>query len=267
MFALRRWDPTSSIERCLRTRLNDLRQKKCLIFRPWITPRPCHWWNKGTGICSMTLKILSIDARSVFPEDVCMVEAFTSDPTHSTWNTQAVASGISGLDRTSCWSVPNDHGWPFHNLHKRLVPRMHSSDRWTCSQDVVLWPWQQYDQLLFYWMHKCGRRRFRTTTRNKDSSLCSILRQQEIEFQHTKFCDGGGWILRMIGPSDSSIPKAFPPFPLKYEIMGLVMGWKTRLGVRPAASLIPSSSSVKISSIFVRITRLCLNVAVVKLFL
>ncbi len=71
----------------------------------------------------------------------------------------------------------------------------------------------------------------------------------------------------MIGPSDSSIPKAFPPFPLKYEIMGLVMGWKTRLGVRPAASLIPSSSSVKISSIFVRITRLCLNVAVVKLFL
>ena len=55
--------------------------------------------------------------------------------------------------------------------------------------------------------------------------------------------------LHIRGPSDSVMPKAFPPFLEKYEITSLVIGCSTSAGIIPSASVTLSISVTKSSRI------------------
>lgn len=52
--------------------------------------------------------------------------------------------------------------------------------------------------------------------------------------------------IRFRGPCPAS-PRALPPFLLKWDVMSVVMGWKTQEETMPAASLTTLVSSMKIA--------------------
>ena len=73
----------------------------------------------------------------------------------------------------------------------------------------------------------------------------------------------GRQLLQIKGPSSLEMPRAFPPFLLKYEITALVMGCMTRAGRMPVAFKTPAISATKRSRILTWSSALFLNVAVV----
>jgi hypothetical protein len=66
----------------------------------------------------------------------------------------------------------------------------------------------------------------------------------------------------MSGPSAVVIPRAFPPFLLKCEIMSSVIGWNTSAGRRFSTVLMGLISSWKIFTMSFRIVGLFLTVSV-----
>ncbi len=147
------------------------------------------------------------------------------------------------LDHTSCSPSATSPSSSARNLGTPVAQARHNFgrgmdildpenmlSRWICSQCSVLQQGRSY-----HLRQKTKKTRCSALDGTFSASTLSII---------------GSWRhIRTREPSAAVIPRAFPPFLLKWEIMSVVIGWKTQEGVIFATVLTLFDSSMKMDTI------------------
>jgi hypothetical protein len=81
-----------------------------------------------------------------------------------------------------------------------------------------------------------------------DTTMLITCESQSVEKRTKNLEEKEGGDERLRGPSADEIPRAFPPFLEKRDVISVPIGWKEIEGRTPSASLIADNSCLKIST-------------------